>query len=222
MYQYLVFIIFFVINLKNTTADCNIIAPEFILNKRSKITPILEDLTSKPINYSESNNLRRRSGSPVLAKGEFLIVKGIVTDLLDNPVTNAKIRIWQADNFGYYKYLITDKYDYAIYDVDFEPTGTAITNNLGYYQFLTIFPGYYGNRAPHIHVLISDDSHHLFETINTEIFFEKHPRNKIDKKYNSLSLDNRKLVTCQMQESEFDAIKTCSFNIKLDFINPYT
>jgi protocatechuate 3,4-dioxygenase beta subunit len=109
----LLFIFFLGILAQEATIYATIISPEYILNKRNKITPKLTDLTSKPINFSKSNNLRRRKGSYFLAKGEFLILKGTVTDLLDNPVQNVKINIWQADNFGYYKFLISEKDNYA-------------------------------------------------------------------------------------------------------------
>lgn len=71
----------------------------------------------------------------------------------------------------------------------------AITDNSGYFRFLTVFPGYYNNRAPHLHVRIE---HRTYGTIETEIFFENHPRNAKDPKYKKLTKNQQKTVTAKV------------------------
>ena len=57
------------------------------------------------INFGKTNNLRRKTGSPFLAKGDYLFIEGYLTDILNNPIENARIYIWQANMFGYYNHL---------------------------------------------------------------------------------------------------------------------
>lgn len=199
------------------------ISPEYILKNIKLVTPSTPepDEYAKPMNFAKTNNLRRKSGSPFFAKGEFLIIEGFVFDLLGVPIDSAIVKIWQTNNFGYYNYLVEDKEDFSQYDVDFESTGITRTDNYGQYFFYTIIPGYFGNRTPHVHFLIE---HPDFVTLETEMFFPNHPRNKIDNKYRILSKKNRYLLTCKMyfiDEKNPSYGKKCVFDIKLNGINKY-
>ena len=46
-----------------------------------------------------------------------------------------------------------------------------MTNNLGYYSFITIIPGKSGDRAPHINFLVQ---HPDFPEFKTQMFFADH------------------------------------------------
>lgn len=207
-------IIFIIISIL-ISVNCNsIITPEYIIKNHKLITPESPepDIYAKPKNFASSNNLRHKTGSPFMAKGELLIIEGYLTDLTENPIPDAKINIWQANTFGYYNHLVKDKTDNSKYDEDFESTGTSITDNTGFFSFYTIFPGYFGNRSPHIHFLVM---HEDFKTLETEMFFPNHPRNKNDRKYKSMKPAKAKIITCNPTKTS-EGIHKCYFNIRLD------
>lgn len=199
-------------------------APEVILYNRKTVTPsVMNDETdAKPARFGTTNNLRRKVGSPFLAKGEYLLIEGYLTDLMGNPIHNAKIKIWQANTFGYYNHLVKHTEDDNKYDVDFIGSGTATTNNLGHYSFITIIPGYYGQRAPHINFII--ESELLNEPFYTEMYFTGHPRNTEDAVFTNFNEEKLKLINPQITlvnpNNPADG-KYAVFNIKLDWLHPY-
>ncbi len=197
-------------------------SPESILSNRRYTTPTIDDGDSfaRPQKFGKTNNLRRKSGSPFLAKGEYIMLEGYLTDLLNSPIENARIKIWQANHFGYYNHLLKNTEDYLKYDIDFAGSGISVTDNLGHFQFITIIPGYYGDRAPHIHFLIQHDL--LQNEFETQMFFPGHPRNTYDPIYTTLGASQRALVTPKvilLTQNPGDG-KYALFNIKLDWIHP--
>jgi len=198
-------------------------SPEIILNNRRYATPLIEELDdyAKPINFGKTNNLRRKTGSPFLAKGDYLFIEGYLTDILNNPIENARIYIWQANMFGYYNHLIKNTEDDMKYDIDFVGSGITVTNNLGHYEFTTIIPGYYGKRAPHIHILIKHDL--FYQEFETQMFFPGHPRNLYDDIFLGLGPLQRSLLSPKIvlvNENNAGDGKYALFNIKLDWIHP--
>lgn len=216
------FLIFFFILCQTVWAS---VTPEIIIEQKKYITPqtITKDVYARPKEgeFGTTNNLRRRAGSPFIAKGEYLSIEGYVTDLLDIPVAGAVVKIWQANAMGYYNHRVNDQDDDSKYDVDFISSGTAVTNNMGYYSFTTVMPGYYGNRTPHVHLVVQ---HEDFDELETEIIFPYHPRNIIDKKFMSFNERQRDLMMCKIalvnKDNPKDG-KIALFNIKLDGINKY-
>ena len=88
--------------------------------------------------------------------GERIIVKGRVLDGDGRPVSNSLIEIWQANAAGRYAHKKDDHA--APLDPNFSGTGRTLTDENGYYTFITIKPGAYpwGNhdnawRPAHIH-----------------------------------------------------------------------
>lgn len=129
----------------------------------------------------KSNKIAIPAGKAVYAKGEPLTLQGRIYDEECVPIPGVSIELWQADTTGKYKYpnngtLISSNPAFA-------GSGKTFTNNLGEYQFITVFPGAYADRAPHIHLRIS---HQEFKTISTEVFFDGDRRNGSDPKLNML------------------------------------
>lgn len=215
----------FVILCSYILLSCNVYAdsPEIIINNRRYTTPrIVEgDSFARPDKFGKTNNLRRKSGSPFLAKGEYLFIDGYLTDILNAPIEGARIKIWQANHFGYYNHILRHTEDSLKYDVDFEGTGTAVTNNLGYFQFITIVPGYYGSRAPHVHFVVQHDL--LENEFETQMFFPGHPRNLLDSVYTAIGTSQRAMITPKVSllnpKNPNDG-KYALFNIRLDWIHP--
>jgi len=162
----------------------------------NKPTPqaILIDNMTKPKLFEKSNNLTKRAGSFNVATGEALYIKGTVTDAFGVPIEGAIIKIWQTNATGHYQNLLSKDSKYI--DPNFLTSGEAVTDNLGRYGFLTIFPGFYKDRAPHINIIIS---HQDFGKIETEFYFENHPKNKKDPYYLSYKEDDREMLTADVE-----------------------
>jgi protocatechuate 3,4-dioxygenase beta subunit len=93
------------------------------------------------------------------AIGERILMHGRVLDETGRPVPHTLVEIWQANAGGRYRH-IKDTY-FAPLDPNFGGCGRTITDENGYYEFLTIRPGAYpwpnrGNdwRPMHIHVSV--------------------------------------------------------------------
>ena len=210
------FVCCFILCYYNSNNILYAISPELVLRNIKLITPTVKEEQRYiiPQNFAHTNNLRRKTGSPFIAKGKFLYIEGIVTDLLGVPIENAVVKIWQSNNFGYYNHLVVNKEDYTKYDVDFEGTGTCVTDNNGHYSFFTIIPGYYGNRAPHVNFIVE---HEDFGRLETMMFFTMNLRNAVDEIYINMSQKNRYLISCEAKNSDdFENGKVCNFNIKLN------
>lgn len=194
------------------------ISPEIVLRNMQFLTPeIKEDKRYIiPKNFSHSNNLRRKAGSPFLAKGRLLYIEGFVLDVMGVPIENVVVKIWQTNHFGYYNHLVVNKEDFSKYDIDFVGTGTCITDNNGHYSFFTIIPGYYGDNAPHVNFIVE---HKDFGRLETMMFFPMQIKNVKDKKYKNLSKKARYLTSCKFEELSSDNLgygKKCNFDIRLN------
>ncbi len=150
--------------LDNPLVDC----------KQTPNISVLENYPG-PDKVGKTNNLRQLTGSGFVAGGINISIKGVVFDTRCQIISDALVEIWQADSNGIYG-KEADKY--------FAGSGKTYTDNLGEYNFLTIFPGAEDKtKAPYINVRVS---HPSFKTINTILFFPKHPKNANDEKYSKI------------------------------------
>lgn len=180
-----------------------------------------------------TNNLLRYVGSAEFAKGTYIELFGRVLDNKCVPVSAALIEIWQLDNQGYdsnYYSTITNPglvLNAQKADKNFVGSGSAITNNLGYYRFYTVIPGNNKkNRLPHINFLIS---HKDFIPLQTQLFFAKNDtelkKDMIIRKYTRNKIEREKIVAQKIgsQENIIPGIKFISykFDIVLSGENKY-
>jgi protocatechuate 3,4-dioxygenase beta subunit len=150
-----------------------------------EITPQIWLLKTPPP-IQTTNNLRRAVGSPNFAKGQFIILEGMITDEQCVPISDATVEIWQANSKGWldYTHVKSNKSD-----PNFMGTGSMITNNMGHYNFLTVMPGSISqSRAPHINVRVR---HRDFQAFESVIYFENSHLNKSD------SILNREVKPCK-------------------------
>ena len=200
----------------------NIFADDFSNSFNSrKPTPsrLFSSTFSMPQVFNKTNNLIKKTGSFYLAFGEIIYLQGKATDSFGVPIAGAIVKIWQTNSKGKYHTLLASN-DGNI-DKNFSMSGTAITDNLGNYRFITIVPGFYFGRAPHINMNIY---HKRFGELKTEIYFEDHPRNKMDSQYLSYSEEDSKSLTSLVRLSNmFDpnSRKICTFNIVLQGTHQY-
>jgi protocatechuate 3,4-dioxygenase beta subunit len=80
----------------------------------------------------------QHAGAPL---GERIIVRGRVMDGDGHPVPNSLIEVWQANAAGRYAHARDDHP--APLDPNFTGTGRTLTDNEGFYSFVTIKPGAY-------------------------------------------------------------------------------
>lgn len=114
-------------------------------------------LTEGPIFVDDQANrsdIRADMATGVMAEGMPLALTFDVSALATgacNPLEGAQVDLWQCDAYGVYS------------DTDFEDMGTVgqtflrghqFTNSSGRCAFTTIYPGWYGGRAVHVHVKV--------------------------------------------------------------------
>lgn len=136
-----------------------------------------------------SNNLVRPAGKAVNAPGQLLHISGRVTDENCVPVANAIVDIWQTNPFGKYRWATRD--EILTPEPVFAGNGRAVTDNMGRYHFLTLFPGGYGRNAPHVHMRIN---HPDFRNIDTTMYFRGDRRNADDPRFKAFKPSSQALL----------------------------
>jgi protocatechuate 3,4-dioxygenase beta subunit len=179
-----------------------------------------------PKKFNSSNNLSQLKNSYLFAKGKKLIIEGEVTSADGSPLSDIMIFIWQANDDGFYQSQIKNPESKKI-DPYFSENGSFITDNLGKYRFLTIFPGEITKtkpHCPHINFLIKKDEAVLLQT---KLFFSNIANlntcdNTNDFKTLKLSKDRINLVQKDIyyiDSRDKDIGYRVIFDIKLDVIS---
>jgi protocatechuate 3,4-dioxygenase beta subunit len=113
------------------------------------------------------------------AVGVITHLTGRVVTTAGQPVRNAFVEIWQADNTG--SYINTSGRQETGNDRNFQGYGRFLSDVRGQYYFRTIKPVDYTLieifRAPHIHVAISRSGRRIF---TTQLLVAGHPANARD------------------------------------------
>lgn len=113
--------------------------------------------------------------SPPLAKGDILLISGRVWGLRSRrPINHCSLEVWQANADGHY-----DNEDPAHppQHGSFVNRARLQSDEHGFYEFETIFPGPYQMdartwRTPHIHLMVRAFG---FKTLVTQLFFAGAP-----------------------------------------------
>ena len=132
------------------------------------------------IKLSEQDpDLTTLAGRQKRAAGEVVYLTGRVSNLKGEPVSAAKISIWQANTHGRYSHK-SDQ-NTAPLDPNFQGFGFQTTDAEGHYHFKTIKPGPYpapvvGMRAPHVHFEVEAK----YDRLITQMFFPNEPLNEQD------------------------------------------
>lgn len=134
------------------------------------------------------NDLTRQHAAEPL--GERITVSGRVMDDGGRPVRDTLIEIWQANAAGRYFH---DKDDHpAPLDPNFTGAGRALTDENGFYQFVTIKPGAYpwrnhenAWRPAHIHFSLFGSA--FVTRLVTQMYFPGDPLFSYDPIFQSIS-----------------------------------
>jgi protocatechuate 3,4-dioxygenase beta subunit len=127
------------------------------------------------------NDLLVVNNSITPATGVVTWLGGRVLNEHGEPVRNALVEIWQADNNGVYLHT-ADKH--AARDKNFQGFGRFLTGSSGEYVFRTIKPVPYPGRTPHIHFKVKAHSKDL---LTTQCYIKGHPLNEKDGVWKGLS-----------------------------------
>jgi protocatechuate 3,4-dioxygenase beta subunit len=144
----------------------------------------------KPLD--QNADLTRVPGRAGPAAGQVLNVMGRVLNLKGEPVSNAKIEIWQANARG--RYTHPSDTNPAPLDPNFEGSAILTADSDGRYRFKTIKPvGYPAGpnrmRPAHIHFQVSGRQDRLV----TQMYFEGDPYNDTDR-FLQTTLEQRDLL----------------------------
>ena len=126
------------------------------------------------------NNLVDVKGRSEPAKGQVTHIMGRVLDLAGEPVTNARIEIWQCDAYGRYHHS-SDWGGRG--DDNFQGFGHMSVTSDGGYHFRTIRPTVYPGRTPHIHFKVAG---YGIEAFTTQMYVAGDPRNDHDAVLNAI------------------------------------
>ena len=100
-------------------------------------------------------------GHDIRAMGEVIEVSGRVTDVRGNPISGARLDIWQANAAG--RYAHAADISKAALDPNFQGFASIASDSRGEWRITTIKPAGYdspiGNRPPHIHFDVRGRTH---------------------------------------------------------------
>lgn len=133
----------------------------------------------KPLD--QDADLTTIKGKPGRAKGKVIHLMGRVINLKGEPVSGARVEIWQADSKG--RYVHPSDPNPVPADPNFQGFGVQITDAEGRYRFKTVKPAPYSlpfllssMRTPHIHFEVLGK----IDRVVTQMFFPNEPLNAQD------------------------------------------
>ena len=120
------------------------------------------------------NDLLLLNDSLTPAVGAITHLSGRILGPGGQPLRNAVVEIWQADNAGTY---IHSKSKSERTDKNFQGFGRFLTGSKGEYYFRTIRPSKYVGRAPHIHYAVYQGGKRM---LTTQLYVKGDPQNAKD------------------------------------------
>ncbi len=151
--------------------------PGLFAEELARKTPWVEEGPFYPprLPLDTDNDLIIINDSITPAVGQITHVSGRLLDTRGDPIRNATIELWEADNMGVY---LADQPRRRQFDAHFQGYGRFLTGSTGDYYFRTIRPvSYSGRPAPHIHFKIKLKGR---EPFTTQLFVKGDPGNQRD------------------------------------------
>lgn len=105
-----------------------------------------------PTDWSGEIDANLASFGGASAEGRRLRIHGYLKDATGLPLRDAIVEIWQADARGLYRHPGVPE---ARRDPGFQGYGRTSSDDDGGYVFLTVMPGRYGTRPPHVHFRVA-------------------------------------------------------------------
>jgi len=165
--------------LRHPTKNPKLVDPETI----ERWSPAFGQLDVAEI---ESDLTLQHSGEPL---GQRMVITGRVLDGWGRPVRNQLVEIWQANAAG--RYIHQRDQHPAPLDPNFTGAGRCITDDQGWYKFITIKPGAYpwknhvnAWRPAHIHFSLFGTA--FTQRLVTQCYFPGDPLFALDPIYQSI------------------------------------
>ncbi|MEN3940037.1 hypothetical protein WJU23_02005 [Prosthecobacter sp. SYSU 5D2] len=124
----------------------------------------------------QDNDLVQIQGQAAQALGTVTEFGGRLLNADGQPIQDALIEMWQADNNGCYIHSRGAQKDKER-DPAFQGYGKIITNAKGEYRFRTIKPGLYSGRTIHWHVAVKQGDKRM---LTTQLYIAGVPQNDKD------------------------------------------
>lgn len=139
-------------------------------------------------------DLTRLAGRSERAAGQVIEVRGRVLGPNGQPITGARLQLWQANAAGRYAHT-ADAANPAPVDPNFQGYAAIETGADGAFRFTTIKPGGYlvadeGPRTPHLHWKVAANGKEL----TTQSYFPGEPANETDFLIRAMQADPRTLI----------------------------
>lgn len=127
-----------------------------------------------PLDHDLTRNAAR-NGEPL---GERIVVAGRVLDEAGRPVSGVLVEVWQANAAG--RYIHRADQHHAPLDPNFHGAGRCLTDEEGWYRFLTVRPGPYPWQNHHnawrpSHIHFSLFGHAFLTRLVTQMYFPGDP-----------------------------------------------
>ncbi|WP_107667434.1 protocatechuate 3,4-dioxygenase [Cyanothece sp. BG0011] len=186
------------------------------INQQYTLTPQQIEGPFYPVNFplDDDNDLTWINDRKNQALGEKIIISGKLLTQEHQPISAAKVEIWQACASGRYNH----PYDpnQAPIDPNFQGWGWTTTRQDGSYLFKTVKPGGYPvtgswKRPPHIHFKVTLPRQK--ELITQLYFSEEKTLNETDKILQRIPIHQQPLVITNLIKNESLKMRIGEFNI---------
>lgn len=167
--------------------SCSVIALGALAASRAAAAPVVTaELPMGPFYPTgyvgeDDFDLTLLNGRSARAMGDVIEVSGRVLDRLGNPVSGAKIELWQANANG--RYAHSNDTSAGALDLNFQGVARLVTGPLGECRIKMIRPNLYGRRTRHIHFDVTGHAHRLMSQM---YFPEDAEKNASDGLYKKL------------------------------------
>lgn len=169
--------------------------------------------TSLPLDTD--NDLLIINNNITPAVGQITYLSGRVLSPSGDPVRNARVEIWHADNSG--AYIHPSSMGYANRDQNFQGFGRFLTGSTGEYFFRTIKAGLYTGRTRHIHFKVKVSG---MPDLTSQLYFLGESQNSMDGILNGIqnaAARNSVIVPFVPVESSTISAIAARFDIVLSF-----
>ena len=134
------------------------------------------------------------AGRDERAAGQVIEVRGRVLGPNGQPITGARVQLWQANAAGRYAHT-SDAGNSAPLDPNFQGYAAVESGVDGAFRFTTIKPGGYlvaeqGPRTPHLHWKVAANG----QDLTTQSYFPDEPGNDTDFLIQAMQTDPRVLI----------------------------
>ena len=137
----------------------------------------------------QDNDLLQIQGNAAQAIGTVTEFGGRLLNVDGQPIQDALIELWQADNNGCYIHSRGTQRGKER-DPQFQGYGKIVTNEKGEYRFRTIKPGLYTGRTIHWHVAVKQGEKRM---LTTQLYIAGVPQNDRDGVLRSMGTEAQRL-----------------------------